>query len=170
MYAVGSKVVHPYHGAGTILRIQEKSIGDVTNSYYIIDTIPSPRAMRLMVPVEAAERLGLRRVGKPFVLRQMLSSFSEFPDEDEIERDFRSRKANMSERLNSGQFGEVVEAVRRLFYLSTHRSLGTTDRRFFEQGKEILAGELALAADIERAEAMREIEERLLEMLPDEEE
>jgi hypothetical protein len=33
----------------------------------------------------------------------------------------------------------------------------------------MLAGELALAADIERSEAMQEIEEKLLEMVPEEE-
>jgi len=54
--------------------------------------------------------------------------------------------------------------------MSLQRSLGTTDRRFLEQGKEMLAGELALAADIDREEAMQEIEERLLEMVPEKEE
>ena len=168
MYAVGSKVVHPYHGAGTIVRVQEKTIGDSSNYYYIIDTIPSPREMRLMVPVEDAERVGLRRVGEASRLRDMLSALSEPPDEDEIESDFRARKAIMTERLRSGQFQEVVKVVRELFAMSTRRSLGTTDRRFLEQGKEMLAGELALAADIERSEAMQEIEEKLLEMVPEE--
>jgi len=164
MYAVGSKVVHPYHGAGTIVHIQEKSIGDSTNFYYVIDTIPSPREMRLMVPVEDAERVGLRRVGKASGLRAMLSSLTEAPDEDEIETDFRARKAIMAERLRSGQFAEVVKVVRELFAMSMHRSLGTTDRRFLEQGKEMLAGELALAADIDREKAMAEIEKKTLEM------
>lgn len=170
MYAVGSKVVHPYHGAGTIVRIQEKSIGDSTNFYYVIDTIPSPREMRLMVPVDDAERVGLRRVGEASNLREMLSSLAKAPAEEEIETDFRARKAVMTERLRSGEFAEVVKVVRELFAMSLQRSLGTTDRRFLEQGKEVLAGELALAADIDRAEAMQEIEEKLLEMVAEEEE
>ncbi|MFP3895685.1 MAG: CarD family transcriptional regulator [Anaerolineales bacterium] len=169
MYAVGSKVVHPYHGAGTIVRIQEKSIGDSSNFYYVIDTIPSPREMRLMVPVDDAEHVGLRRVGESSRLREMLSTLTKAPGEDEIETDFRSRKAVMSERLQSGQFSEVVKVVRELFAMSLHRSLGTTDRRFLELGKEVLAGELALAADIDREEAMQEIEEKLQEMVPERE-
>ncbi|MEA3406886.1 MAG: CarD family transcriptional regulator [Chloroflexota bacterium] len=166
MYAVGSKVVHPYHGAGTIVRIQEKSIGDSTNFYYVIDTVPSPREMRLMVPVDDAERVGLRRVGEASRLREMLSVLTKHPSEDEVETDFRARKATMTERLRSGQFAEVVKVVRELFAMSMHRSLGTTDRRFLEQGKEMLAGELALAANIDREEAMEEIEKKALEMVP----
>jgi RNA polymerase-interacting CarD/CdnL/TRCF family regulator len=43
--------------------------------------------------------------------------------------------------------------------------LGTVDRQLFDQGKEFLAGELALASSIEMDLAMQEVESRLGEML-----
>jgi CarD family transcriptional regulator len=170
MYAVGSKVVHPFHGAGTIAAIQEKSIGEAENSYYVIDAL-CESSMRLMVPVNKAETLGLRHVGKPFMLRKKLSMLLEdAPNDDDVERNFRARKATLTEKLSSGQFEEVASAVRILFYMSTWRKLCMTDRRFIERGKEMLAGELALACGVDKAEAMAEIEEHLQEMVPEEEE
>lgn len=170
MYAVGSKVVHPFHGAGIIAAIQEKSIGEKKNSYYVINSLSDP-SMQLMVPVNKAENLGLRRVGKPFMLRKKLSMLLEdAPDDDAVQRNFRARKATLMEKLSSGQFEEVASAVRILFYMSTWRKLCMTDRRFIERGKEMLAGELALACDVEKSEAMAEIEEHLQEMVPEQEE
>lgn len=170
MYAVGSKVVHPFHGAGQISAIQQKSIGEQHNSYYIINAL-SDSSMQVMVPVDKAESLGLRRVGKPFVLRKKLCMLLEdAPDDDKVQRNFRARKATLTEKLSSGQFDEVASAVRILFYMSTWRKLCMTDRRFIDRGKDMLAGELALACDVDKTEAMAEIEEHLQEMVPDEEE
>ena len=61
MYQIGSRVVHPCYGAGVVVRIQEKSIGDSIHAYYVIDTVSRP--MQLMVPVDRAEEVALRPVG-----------------------------------------------------------------------------------------------------------
>jgi CarD family transcriptional regulator len=170
MYTVGAKVVHPCHGAGTIVHIQEKSIGDISHTYYVIKTASSSRSMQLMVPVNRADDVGLRQVGKPSKLRKALQSCSEKPAEDDIEKDFRTRQSIVTDKLKSGQFEEITDAVRDLFFLNTLRPLGMTDRRTLEEGKEILAGELALAAGLDIGDAMKEINESLAAMIPEDEE
>jgi CarD family transcriptional regulator len=162
-YAVGSKVVHPCYGAGTILRIQKKSIGDASSTYYVIRT--TCRSMQVMVAVDRAESAGLRGVGEPARLRNLLSICSEPPLESEIERDLRVRQNDMREQLKSGQFSTVVSVARILFYLNQRRPLGTIDRQLLEQGKDFLAAELALASDIEFARARQEVEAILLRMI-----
>jgi CarD family transcriptional regulator len=162
-YAVGSKVVHPCYGAGTILRIQKKSIGDATSTYYVIRT--TCRSMQVMVAVDRAESAGLRGVGEPARLRNMLSICSEPPLDSEIERDLRVRQNDMREQLKSGQFSTVVSVARILFYLNQRRPLGTIDRQLLEQGKDFLAAELALASDIEFVRARQEVEAILLQMI-----
>lgn len=169
MYAVGSRIVHPAYGAGTIIRIQEKSIGDSTNQYYVIDTVPGPREMRLMVPVDAAGELGLRRVGDKQQLLELLDTVTTPPEDDDVVQDFRRRKALITDQLKSGSFSEVVAAVRMLHYMSTERRLSMTDRSLLDQGKEILASELALAMGVELDQALSEIEGELNEMIPTEE-
>ena len=166
MYVVGSKVVHPCHGAGTIVRIRNKSIGETRHAYYVIDTVSSTRSTRLMVPVLRAESLGLRHVGKPSRLRKVLASCRVAPEEAKIDNDYKSRQNTMREKLKSGRFEEVTFAVRTLFFMNNRRPLGVTDRRLFDSGKDILASELAVASGLEMSEAVREVEDNLDKMLP----
>ena len=162
-FMVGNKVVHPCYGAGTIVRIQEKSIGDDVHSYYIIKTVS--RSMQLMVPVSRADFFGLRMVGDQIVLRNQLRLCCDQPGEGEIESDLRARQAGMRDQLKQGEYGGIAKIVRALFYLNSQRPLGTVDRQLFEQGKEFLAGELALAADMELPEAIDQVQDHLAQML-----
>jgi CarD family transcriptional regulator len=162
-YSVGSKVVHPCYGAGTVVRIQQKSLGEITHIYYVIDTLPG--SMRVMVPINQANQVGLREVGNAEKLRSILHNCGDAPDADDIDTNFRTRSAEMSEQLKSGSFEEVAGVVRMLFFMNTRRSLGMTDRRYFEQGKEILCGELALATDQDMNSAKQEVEGYLNGML-----
>lgn len=158
MFGIGSKVVHPCYGAGTIVRIQEKSIGETNNAYYIIR--PVSRDMQLMVPVDRAHEVNLRPVGDAAYLRKALQE----PCEKALEAaplDQRQRQNAMRARLKSGSFGEVVQVTRMLYALSTKRPLGAVDRELLEQGKALLASELALAANVEMEEALHEVEEIL---------
>ena len=162
-YGVGSKVVHPWHGAGTVVGVTEKSIGESTHTYYVIDT--AVRSMQVMVPVHRAEELGLRDVGNPSSLRDALYCCADQPPESASGEDLRSRQASMRERLKSGSFEEVASVVAVLYIMNDRRSLGTVDRQLLDQGKEFLASELALAASIEVTDAMAEVETTLERML-----
>ena len=168
MYAVGSKVVHPSHGAGTIISIQQKRIGDRSRKYYIID--PVAKSMRLMVPVKRAEHGRLRHVGQEANLREVLATLRIAPPEDERWPDHRARQRITREKLKTGRFTEVASVVRTLYLLSSQRRLGMTDRQALDDGKDFLAGELALASGLELPGAMTEIEDSLAQMLVVEEE
>lgn len=163
MYSVGNKVVHPCYGAGIIGRVQEKSIGDTSHMYYVIDTVA--KAMQIMVPVNRADEMGLRHVGNEGVLRSQLDRCGELPTESEIESDLRARQGDMREQLKSGDFAQVAQVVRVLFFMNNRRPLGTVDRQLLDQGKEMLASELALACDIEIDLATQQVEDTLAEML-----
>jgi len=75
----------------------------------------------------------------------------------------------MRERLKSGDFREVAQVVRSLYYLNRQRPLGTVDRQLYEQGKEFLASELSLALDVESTVAMDEVDGNLVQMIEIEE-
>jgi CarD family transcriptional regulator len=158
MYSVGSKIVHPFYGAGTIVKIQEKSLGEMTNQYYVIDTVPGPRELQVMVPVKNAADVGLREVGDAESLRALLASACTPPEERDVVHDFRKRRTLITECLKSGSFSQVVDAVRMLHFMSIERTLSMTDRALLDQGKEILASELALSAGADLQQAMIEIE------------
>lgn len=165
LYAVGSKVVHPNHGAGVVVGVQAKSIGETCHRYYIIET----HTMRLMVPVEHAVELGLRRVGSLADLRDMLTNCCEPPRQDDVSQDHRVRKAKLDGELKSGSFERAVYAIRVLFFLNSVRPLGMVDRRLYDRGMNLIASEYALAADITVDEAKEEIESLLGAMLVEQE-
>lgn len=163
MFEVGTKVVHPCYGAGEIVRIREKTIGDVSHTYYIIDALVGN--MELMVPVKRADDVGLREVEPVGALERALDACAVPPDPDEMEKDYRRRKAKLGEALKSGDYAEVVEVARKLYFRSTNRVLGATDRAMLNRAKGLLAAELALAAGSQVDWAMERVEERLAEMV-----
>ncbi|MGI6367362.1 MAG: CarD family transcriptional regulator [Anaerolineae bacterium] len=163
MFQIGSRVVHPCYGAGVVVRIQEKSIGETVHAYYVIDTVARP--MQLMVPVSRAVEHALRPVGDEGDLRNCLCQCEEPPQDDEINKDQRARQATMREQLKSGVFDDIVGIARMLYYMNSKRPLGTIDRQLFDQGKDFIAGELALAADVRIDDARQEIEHLLTTML-----
>lgn len=162
-FAVGAKVVHPCYGAGTIVRITEKSIGDTQHAYYIISTVSRP--MELMVPVARAAEVQLRPVGEAGELREQLTVCTEPPPGEALDLDLRQRQTSMRDQLKSGSFVEVATMARTLFFLNARRPLGTVDRQLLDQGRDFLAGELALAAGQEIDEAMQTVQQHLAMML-----
>ena len=167
MYAIGSKVVHPSHGAGEIVGIINRTIGAHSASYYEINMAASPHGTRVMVSVLRADGMGLRHVGQAEGLRATLACCTGAPIEGDINRDYRSRHMNMCVLMKSGDFAQVAEIVRTLYYMDHQRPLGMTEKDVLRQGKDMLASELALASDQAIAAAMEELEDLLAQMLPD---
>lgn len=166
MYSIGAKIVHPAYGAGTIVRIQEKTLGECRNCYYIIESVPGPHEMHIMVPVDHATDIGLRPIGQAKQLRTWLDLAGTPPPTSEVIHDFRARKSSLLELLKSGSFLKVTHAVRMLYFLGTEHPLSMTDRFLLDQGKQILASELALATEATLEAAMEEIEAKLESMAP----
>jgi len=166
MFTVGSKVVHPTCGAGIIVEIQDKTLGDVSRQYYVIETASKGR--RLFVPVERGEAAGLHPVGDQHDLREALEATFAVPEEKDIESDYKARQQQMREELKSGAFDRVCEVVRLLYYLNSRRPLGTVDRSLLDMGKHLLASEYALAAEIDVDRGMRFVEETLTSVAPEE--
>jgi len=165
-FGVGTKVVHPCYGAGEIVRIREKSIGEISHIYYIIEAVVGN--MELMVPVTRAGEVGLREVAPMLALEQALGVCSVRPEPDEMENDYRRRKAELGEALKSGDYAEVAQVARRLFFRGTSRVLGATDRAMLNRAKDLLASELALAAGSEVEWAMERVESYLAAMVAEE--
>ena len=159
MFSVGSKIVHPTCGAGVIVQIQVKSLGDRTTQYYVIET--AVRGRQLFVPVDRGDAVGLHPVAGESELKSILEEPFEGPAKDGATADYKVRQEDMRERLKSGSFSEVFSVVRELHYINAQRPLGTVDRGLLDLGKELLASEYALAAGVDLVCGMREVEDSL---------
>jgi RNA polymerase-interacting CarD/CdnL/TRCF family regulator len=61
MFKAGDAIIHPVRGAGVVIRVEKRQWRGNSDLYYRIKLLGQP-STRLMIPVSAAETLGLRRV------------------------------------------------------------------------------------------------------------
>ena len=162
MFEIGNDIVHPCHGAGTIVGVQEMTIGDHTARYYVID-IP-PKSMRIMVAVSRAEETGLREIRSKGRLREVLTDVLEMASVGNIESDYARRFESYTAMLKEGSFKEVARVVVLLCLLRDRKQLGMRDMNLYDHGRHMLAGEIALAEGIDEAAALNELDIELEQM------
>ena len=71
LYRVGDKVVYPHHGAGKIMKIEDMEIRGQLREYLTIQILHND--MTVMVPVDSADRAGLRKVVASDVVDDVLA-------------------------------------------------------------------------------------------------
>jgi CarD family transcriptional regulator len=154
MFEVGDKIVHPAHGAGVIAAIEQKEVLDEFSRYYIIEL--AAHDMRLMVPVRMAEEIGLRSVAGEKRSYEILVMLESAPDE--LPDDFKKRQAHLMERLREGDAMTLAAVVRDMARRSIEKTYSPTEARLYEQARNMLGGELALALGMELEHALERIE------------
>lgn len=140
MFNVGDKIVYPMHGAGTIDSIEEKDILGKKQSYYILKM---PGEVKVMVPVEKAEEVGVRNIidkGSADKVFKLLSQ-----DETEMDKNWNKRYRDNMDKLKSGDIYEIADVVRNLSFKQKEKGLSTGEKKMLINAKQILVSELVLA-------------------------
>ncbi len=158
MFKIGDKVSYPMHGAGIVTDIDKKELLGEVKEYYTIK-IPVGDVV-VSVPVENAERLGLRPVIDRSELDGILETLK--AEVKKCGSNWSKRHRNNFDKLKSGDILEVCEVVRDLTVLSKERNLSGGDRRMLTNSMNLLVSELILAYDIDEAHALNKIEECIL--------
>ncbi len=148
MFKVGDKVVYPMHGAGIIEGIEEKKILGKSQRYYILK-LPT-KNMKVMLPTDNIEKLGLRDVVSESVVSAVLSKLS--GEQSEMSSNWNRRYRNNMEKVKTGDILDVAEVVRDLEIMDRKRGLSTGERKMLANTKQILVSELALVQDKDKSE------------------
>ncbi len=148
MYAVGDEVVYPQHGAGTVTGIEQKMVLGRRRDYLTIQILHNN--MTVMVPVENADRAGLRRVVAADVVDEVLVVLRADPTRMP-ERWSHRYKHNLG-KLKTGDIFEVAEVVRNLALRCAEKDLPTGEKQLFTKAKKILASELMYARGLSEDE------------------
>ena len=154
MFKIGDKVVHPYHGAGRVIDIEEKKFLKDCGRYYIIDLVACDGIV--MVSIDKVQKIGLRRVSGSRDISRAMNILASTPDT--LSSDHRERQARAEEELKTGDIIKVTEVVRNLAWRN-HQKKGLTmaDNKLYQRAQTFLASELALARGIELQEAMEQL-------------
>jgi CarD family transcriptional regulator len=150
MYSVGDTVVYPHHGAGKIMKIEQKDVLGQQRDYLTIQILHDH--MTVMVPVENADRAGLRRVVGADVVDEVLEVLA--GDPTSMPKNWSHRYKYNRDKLKTGDIFEVAEVVRNLAVSNADKDLPTGEKQLFTKAKRILASELMYARDLSEDEAM----------------
>ena len=156
MFKVGDKIVYPMHGAGVIETIEERSILDEKQSYYIIKM---PGEVKVMVPTAKAEEIGVRNIIDKETAGKVINVLEQ--DSTEMSMKWNKRYRDNVEKMKSGDIFEVADIVRNLSFKQKDKGLSTTEKKMLLNAKQILVSELVLAESKGKEEVEALVENKI---------
>lgn len=160
MYSIGDKVVYPHHGAGKIIEISESIVDGEARAYLTIQILHND--MTVMVPVESAERAGIRAVVDSVVVDEVIGVIRDDPTMMPL--NWNRRYKHNRDKIKTGDVFEVADVVRNLALREATKGLSTGEKQMFGKVKKILASEFMYAKHIPEEEAMRYLDHILKEI------
>ncbi len=158
-FEIGDNVVYPHHGAGKVLRKENKDILGESREYLTIKILHND--MTVMVPTENAALAGLRRVIDEETVKKVLAVLQD--ECSEMPKNWNRRFKHNRDKIKTGDIYELAEVVRNLAIREAEKGLSTGEKQMFTRAKKILASELMYALEMNE----EEVEEHLYELLTD---
>ena len=158
-FEIGDSVVYPHHGAGKVLKKEEKDVLGERREYLTIKILHND--MTVMVPTANAAVAGLRRVLDEETVKKVLAVLQD--EVSEMPKNWNRRFKHNRDKIKTGDIYELAEVVRNLAIRENEKGLSTGEKQMFTRAKKILASELmyALAMDED------EVDEHLTMLLLD---
>ena len=154
-YEVGDFVVYPHHGAGKVLKKEQKEVLGETREYLTIKILHND--MTVMVPCENAGKAGLRRVIDDDAVQKVLAVLRD--DVSSMPKNWNRRFKHNRDKIKTGDVFELAEVVRNLAIREADKGLSTGEKQMYTRAKKILASELMYALEMEEGEAEEHLEE-----------
>jgi len=156
-FEIGDNVVYPHHGAGQVVKKEEKNILGEVREYLTIKILHND--MTVMVPCENAGKAGLRRVIDEDTVKKVLSVLSD--EVSEMPKNWNRRFKHNRDKIKTGDIYELAEVVRNLAIREHEKGLSTGEKQMFTRAKKILASELMYALDKGEEEAEEHLDDLL---------
>jgi CarD family transcriptional regulator, regulator of rRNA transcription len=148
-YAIGDSVVYPHHGAGKVLKKEQKTVLGECREYLTIKILHND--MTVMVPCENAAKAGLRRVIDDEAVEKVLAVLRD--DVSQMPKNWNRRFKHNRDKIKTGDVYELAEVVRNLAIRESEKGLSTGEKQMYTRAKKILASELMYALEMDEGEA-----------------
>ena len=156
-FELGDHVVYPHHGAGKVLKKEQKEMFGEKREYLTIKILHND--MTVMVPTENAALAGLRRVIDEETVQKVLAVLQD--EVSEMPKNWNRRFKHNRDKIKTGDIYELAEVVRNLALRESEKGLSTGEKQMFTRAKKILASELMYALDKDEDEAERYLDDLL---------
>jgi CarD family transcriptional regulator len=152
MFEIGDRVVHPQHGVGQVVKLEDREFerGD-SRRYYEIEI---PGGSTVWVPVDLPNS-GLRSLARKGELAHCRQILTDRPQP--LTEDGRVRQSELVARLKQGTIAAQCEVVRDLSAFVAHKPSYGTITAFLEAMMRVLSQEWAAVEGITVPEAVAEI-------------
>ena len=152
----GDMAVHPAHGVGEVVAVEQRDLGGRPSAFFVLKIIDT--GLKVMVPTDAAERVGLRPVMKKREADKILGILRA-PEVAVDVQPWNRRFRAYTEMLKSGLPAEIAKVLRDMYRLKFDKDLSFGERRLLDQARSLLIQELALAKKVQRTAIEGEIQE-----------
>ncbi|MCL4468226.1 MAG: CarD family transcriptional regulator [Deltaproteobacteria bacterium] len=154
MFKVGDIAVYPAHGVGKIVAIEIKEVAGDKYTFYVMNILENN--MKVMVPTNNANAVGLRRVISNDMVPKIFDIFREkriTVDSQTWNRRFRE----YTEKIKTGSVFEIAEVLKDLFLLKTQKELSFGERKLLDTARNLLLKELVIVTGKEKEMLEKEI-------------
>jgi CarD family transcriptional regulator len=152
-FKVGDKAVYPAHGVGEVTAIENRSIGGIEQTFYILRILEN--GMKIMVPTDNIRQVGLREVISKSKVEKVLKILKAKSLSVETTT-WNRRYREYMEKIKTGSVYEVAEVLRDLYILKTDKDLSFCELKLLDQAKGLLVREVAVAKGCDEDEVERE--------------
>jgi len=154
-FRVGDKAVYPAQGVAEVLGVDSKEISGRPQSFYVLRILDTD--MRILVPVEKAQQVGLRAVIRENEVRDVYNILRE--KEIHVDKQTWNRRyRGFMEKIKTGSLFEVAEVFRDLYRLKAQKPLSFGERRMLDTARHLMIKELSVARGASEAKIERELE------------
>jgi CarD family transcriptional regulator len=147
-FEIGDNVVYPHHGAGKVVRKEQKDVFGERREYLTIKILHND--MTVMVPSENAALAGLRRVIDDETVKKVQAVLQD--ECSEMPKNWNRRFKHNRDKIKTGDIYELAEVVRNLAVRESEKGLSTGEKQMFTRAKRILASELMYALSMDEEE------------------
>jgi CarD family transcriptional regulator len=149
LFDVGDKVVYPHHGAGTVVKKEQREVLGASREYLTIRILHND--MTVNVPSENAEKVGLRKVIDEAMVAVVVKALT--GGGTQMPKNWNRRFKHNRDKMKTGDILELAEVVRNLSLRDQEKGLSTGEKQMFVKAKKILASELMYAKGMDEDEA-----------------
>ncbi len=153
MFRIGDKILHPLHGVGVIEAIADQEVLGITKKYYMVNL--TMKNMKISVPVETVEEVGVRKIIKKEVIDEVLHDLRS-KDTTEMPANWNRRYKHNLEKIKTGDVHEVAEVLRNLYLKDKKKGLSMGEKKMLDNAMQLLIGEIVCAKKLttEKAKAV----------------
>ena len=157
VFALNEHVVYPIQGVGEIKAIEKRPFRDQQVLYY--DIYFETPDMTVMVPVENAETIGLRKIVSSKDALKALELLNK--EYEQANTDWKTRNQQNLDLLKKGTISDIAQVVKTLYDRSTSKELPIQERKLFDNASKLLIDEISLALKKSKKDSETMIFEKL---------